>query len=418
MIRLKGMLVWVGKDQPMKMREISRVQDKKLVVNNKTKSKLVEIIISNLAYNNSPDELELYFIQVSKDDNFKFEILKHCKGCVTASTERSSYAVLSQTLNLLRYIDKEIVRRGDIIKNRLGRVTEDLNIKVYNDLKDVKKLPVLMLWVDEAATLYKKRENAEENKLCNEAKEILKRIASTGRFAGVYLVNILQRASKEELEREVKINTNIWVAFSQPDSGGSLVAINDEKAAIGLQPRIFAFRINGGNISYGKTPFSAWSDNVKLLENKGYIRPDNDLKIRENYTHWYKEIDETEEENTQSKGKGKNKMTKDDFKRLNEKAAKMQEESKASSILIQKLNDTITTLREENHKLSNDNKSLSDKIQSIIKKNKSDVPKVNTNEGALPKVVPHTFDKMDIKPSTDSSVQITSARRYKSRRKK
>jgi hypothetical protein len=49
------------------------------------KSKLVEIIMTNLALNCTPEELELYYLQLSKDDNFKYELLEHCKGCVTST---------------------------------------------------------------------------------------------------------------------------------------------------------------------------------------------------------------------------------------------------------------------------------------------------------------------------------------------
>jgi hypothetical protein len=55
----------------------------------------------------------------------------------------------------------------------------------------------------------------------------------------------MQRASKDELPREIKINSMNWVSFNQKDAGASKVAIGDETSAVGLPQRVFAVVAGG-----------------------------------------------------------------------------------------------------------------------------------------------------------------------------
>ena len=249
------------------------------------KSKLVEVIMTNLAFCNEPSELNLFYLQLSKDDNFKYELLKHCKGCVTATSCDTKLKTYTKALNMLRYIDKEMRYREGLVKTKLGRESEDINIHIYNKKFD-KKLPVIQLWIDEAATLYKKDSNKDINKMIDEMKFIIEQIASAGRFVGIYLINVMQRASKEEMPREIKINSLNWVSFNQVDSGASKVAIGDETSAVGLPQRVFAVKPGGQNIKFAKTPYSSWDKNVQLLRESGRIREDVNKEIDEEYAIW------------------------------------------------------------------------------------------------------------------------------------
>lgn len=241
--------------------------------------------MTNLARCNEPSELNLFYLQLSKDDNFKYELLKHCKGCITATSCDTKLKTYTKALNMLKYIDKEMRYRENLVKNKLGRESEDINIHIYNQKFD-KKLPVIQLWIDEAATLYKKDSNKDINKMIDEMKFIIEQIASAGRFVGIYLINVMQRASKEEMPREIKINSLNWVSFNQVDSGASKVAIGDETSAVGLPQRVFAVKPGGQNIKFAKTPFSSWDKNVKLLRESGKIREDVNNELDDEYAIW------------------------------------------------------------------------------------------------------------------------------------
>lgn len=382
------------------------------------KSKLVEIMISNLAYNFSPKELELYFIQVSKEDNFKFEILKHCRGCVTTATEETSVEVKLQAINLLKYIDKQIEERGKLVRAKLGRISEDLNIHVYNKkVSEDKKLPVLMLWIDEATSLFADSKDKRIRDLSKEADTLVSHISQTGRYVGIYLINILQRASKEELSREIKTCTNVWLTFNQQDKGASMVAIGDEKAAIGLPKQVFAYRVCGGNISLGKCPFSSWSDNIKLIASKGYIRPDNDEIIRAEYNHWIKNIcipsDDDEEDN-------KMKLEIEEMKNKNKIVEKALE---GATKKVNELANKCSQMASENKDLKTQNEDLKKQLKEVIEKreekleNTEEVKEITSNN--VPnknKAIKNNFDMVTPQSINTSSFQMMAPKKNSSKK--
>lgn len=245
------------------------------------KGKLVEIIMTNLCYNCGADDLELYYLQLSKDDNWKYELLEHCRGCVTATSVPDKLKNVQMAHRMIRFIYTEMIRRGLEVKEKLGRQSEDMNVHVYNK-KFKRKMPVIQLWIDEAASTFKKDPNKDVNKLLEEMTYMIAQISSAGRYVGVYLINVMQRASKDELPREIKINSLNLVSFNQVDGGASKVAIGDETSALGLPPRVFAVKAGGiGAVRFAKTPFSNWNDNVQLLKEKDRVRDASDEELKE-----------------------------------------------------------------------------------------------------------------------------------------
>lgn len=353
------------------MSESSRGKDKKPYDNNNPKSKLVEIIISNLAITNKPEDLNFYFLQVAKDDNFRYELLRHCKGCVTASSGKNKLETLKKSLAMLRYIDKELTKRGRLVKDRLGRKSEDLNIHVYNKKFPNEKLPVIQLWVDEAASLYKKTSDKNMNKLIAEAQEIIERVASTGRYIGVYLINVLQRASKEELPREIKINTMNWISFKQVDAGASKVAIGDEVSALGLPQRVFAYKAGTEYVSFAKTPFTMWDINVKKLEAQNKIRIDKQEVFDIAYSHWWNPSIDRQEKSIEEAKENKNNKTKienEALKIATDKINNLEEKLQTISYEKEMKDEVIKKLMEENKNLKMNNMNNNEKTRNNITK--------------------------------------------------
>lgn len=261
------------------------------------KGKLVEIIMTNLAYNNSAQDLELYYLQLSKDDNWKYELLTHCKGCVTATSLPDKKKNTEMAHRMIKHVYDIMVQRGLTVKTKLGRESEDMNIHVYNKkFKD--KLPVIQLWIDEAASTYKKDSNKDINKLLESMAYMISQISSAGRYVGVYLINVMQRASKDELPREIKINSMNWVSFNQVDGGASKVAIGDETSAVGLPQRVFVVKAGGDNIRFAKTPFSSWDSNVDILRSKERVRETSGFELEDELTEVYAEWNEVDSNGT------------------------------------------------------------------------------------------------------------------------
>lgn len=322
------------------------------------KSKLVEIIISNLASCNTKDELNFYFLQVAKDDNFKFELLEHCMGCVTSSSGEDEFEVFENALKMLEYINSEMKRREKLVKNRLGRMSEDINIHIYNKkFKD--KMPVIQLWIDEAASLYKKTSCKELNAMIERIKYIIQRIASTGRYIGIYLINVMQRASKEEISREIKINTLNWISFNQVDASASQVAIGDQRSAVGLPQRVFAYKAGTIHVGFCKTPFTRWDENVSRLKSQGKIRIESEDVFDKAYAHWKsggRVTEEQEDHKTKMVDIALNKAE-EDITDLNEKLSALEFEIKSKDIMIKKLTEENNSLINKDINVNTNNES-------------------------------------------------------------
>jgi DNA segregation ATPase FtsK/SpoIIIE-like protein len=288
--------------------------------------------MTNLAYNNSPDELQLDYLQLSKDDNWKYELLEHCKGCVTATSVPDKLKNVQMAYKMIKYIYDEMIKRGLEVKVKLGRESEDMNIHIYNK-KFKNKLPVMMLWIDEAASVFKKDPNKDVNKLLEAMDYMIAQIGSAGRYVGVYLINVMQRASKDELPREVKINSLNLVSFNQVDGGASKVAIGDEKSALDLPPRVFAVKAGGENVKFAKTPFSKWDDNVNYLRKKEVIRPGTPEEIQIELEEVYAEWNIVEEDIANVS----NKPTKKDRKLISKELTDMQKQLDAAQNAIKLL---------------------------------------------------------------------------------
>lgn len=309
-------------------------------------------MITNLAMANTTDDLELYFVQAAKDDNFKFELLKHCRGCVTSTSGSNKLETYEKIYKMISYLYGELTRREKLVKTGLGRRSEDLNIHVYNKkFKD--KMPVLQLWIDEGASLYKKSGNKEIDKIIAECTYMVERLAAAGRFVGMYVINIMQRASKDEVPREIKINTLNWVSAAQVDKGASKVAIGDEDACIGLPDRVFAYTIGGDKINYFKTPTSHWNKNLEFLEKQNKVRSDeSDTTLKMAYSHWLEYEEEVDDPNSPNNyNSNNNKLINQAINDLNKKVIEYEEDISNLKLELNSNAKTITKLTEQNKSL-------------------------------------------------------------------
>lgn len=245
-------------------------------------------MVANMAKQWSEEELELYFIQVAKGDNYKFEILKNCKGCVTSSTRTNDKDCLEIALDLLEYLYKELQRREDLIMQSAKRSDEDFNLNIYNKQNPRKKMSALLLLIDEASSLFEVDASMgkEEKALRTRASRICQEIAKRGRSVGFNIIVCQQRATKDELPRAIKINCTNKLTFNQTDKSASVVAIDDEKAALGLLPQVFVYKSGSDKVFYGKTPMSNWTNQIDSIRSKGRIRKDDDDFIKSCYSDW------------------------------------------------------------------------------------------------------------------------------------
>ena len=161
------------------------------------KSVLMNSIITGLLFKFSPDELKFILIDPKRVEFYDFRDLPHLLTPVITDATRAAGA--------LRWTVGEIDRRFE----RMGEAGVK-NIREYNDARgdDEKKLPRIVVIIDELAYLMMATETAREdieNSIC--------RIAQIGRAAGVHLIVSTVRPSSGGITDVIRLNFPTRIAF-------------------------------------------------------------------------------------------------------------------------------------------------------------------------------------------------------------
>ncbi len=138
------------------------------------KSTLLHALITNVALNYSPDEVELYLIDFKKGVEFKVYVtheLPHA-GVVAIESEREF------GISVLQRLDDELKVRADRFRDA---GVQDLN--GYRNATGTPPLPRILLVVDEFQEFF-----VEEDKLAQEAALLLDRLVRQGRAFGVHVI--------------------------------------------------------------------------------------------------------------------------------------------------------------------------------------------------------------------------------------
>jgi S-DNA-T family DNA segregation ATPase FtsK/SpoIIIE len=138
------------------------------------KSTLMHALITNLALNYSPDEVDLYLIDFKKGVEFKVyasHMLPHA-SIVAIESEREF------GISVLQRLDDEMDQRGERFREA---GVQDLN--GYRNTPGTPPLPRVLLIVDEFQEFF-----VEEDKLAQEAARLLDRLVRQGRAFGVHVL--------------------------------------------------------------------------------------------------------------------------------------------------------------------------------------------------------------------------------------
>ena len=228
------------------------------------KSKMADCTITNLIVNCSPKELQLYLIQVAKNDLDIYSQVEHTRAFADT---------LEKTVTVLRYI-KEVVmpERNAKIKpyHRKGMLD---NAYEYNDLKKVGDvIPATLICFDEMASLFQtKGNNKEEKKLKEQIAGYVESIAQYGSSLNIWLFSSIQRPTIDNLPPFVKGMSNTLISLKQANSKSSEVATDDSKRALDLKQREFTYHLD--NWDYGLVPMVNLKQIYKYI--KPYIKPNH-----------------------------------------------------------------------------------------------------------------------------------------------
>lgn len=243
------------------------------------KSTLLHVLISTLALNYSPDEVELYLIDFKKGVEFKtyaVHQLPHAR-VIAIESEREF------GLSVLEGLDAELKRRGDVF-----RTTEVDGLKEYRK-KTEQKIPRILLLVDEFQEFF-----TEDDAIASKVSQILDRLVRQGRAFGIHvLLGSQTLAGAYTLARSTIDQMAIRIALQCSEADSRLILSDDNPAARLLSRPGEAIYNSVNGLVEGNNPFQvAWLPDDKhdlyldkvneLARQRGLFPPKNQIVFEGN----------------------------------------------------------------------------------------------------------------------------------------
>jgi len=209
------------------------------------KSTLLHVLITTLALNYSPDEIELYLIDFKKGVEFKryaTNKLPHAR-VIAIESEREF------GLSVLEGIDAELKRRGDLFRNAGAD-----NLKNYRQ-KTQQSLPRILLLVDEFQEFF-----TQNYKLASDAAQMLDRLVRQGRAFGIHvLLGSQTLAGAYTLARSTIDQMAVRIALQCSEADSRLILSDDNPVARLLSRPGEAIYNAANGLIEGNNPFQvAW----------------------------------------------------------------------------------------------------------------------------------------------------------------
>jgi DNA segregation ATPase FtsK/SpoIIIE, S-DNA-T family len=190
------------------------------------KSVCINALISCLVFNNLPDRLHLIMIDPKKVELVRFNGLPHLVGSVEVEADRA--------VGVLRWLTAEMDRRYEMFAQVNVRNLNGYNRKIARR-QDVKKLPYIVVFIDELADLMHMYPGDVERTLC--------RLAQMARATGIHLVVATQRPSTDVITGLIKANFPARLSFAVASGVDSRVILDSRRRGTSAGQRGFAFPI-------------------------------------------------------------------------------------------------------------------------------------------------------------------------------
>ena len=173
------------------------------------KSVFVNALVSCLLFNNTPDKLQMIMIDPKKVELIRFNGLPHLMGPVEVEHERA--------VGVLRWLTQEMDQRYQSFAEVGAKSLAGYN-RLIVKYKDVKKLPHIVVFIDELADLMHSYPAEVERDLC--------RLAQMARATGIHLVVATQRPSTDVITGLIKANFPARCSFAVASSTDSRVILD------------------------------------------------------------------------------------------------------------------------------------------------------------------------------------------------
>lgn len=232
------------------------------------KSNLVNVIIQNIAYLYSPDEVELFLLDYK--DGVEFN--SYTQPYLTHASLVAVNSNVNYGVSFLEYILEEKNRRSELLKK-----TNSKDFKEYRE-KTTNKLSRIVIIIDEFQTLFTTKDKMK-------IEQIFAEILRKGRSFGIHLILSTQTLSGVDVgsmsQLKSQIGNRIALAMGQEESMAFL-SMNNE-AAVKLKGKPEAIYNNrAGNIAGNKKvfiPFASREKMAMLLEKINEKYPKRNPKI-------------------------------------------------------------------------------------------------------------------------------------------
>lgn len=339
--------------------------------NNSGKSRLLDCLLTNQIAQHNEQEIQLYLIQLAKDD---LVIYEDCKQTYAFADN------IDDAFKVLKYIDDVVLKNRSQLVKPIRKAGKGNSIIDYNERHSENKQPIVYVVFDEMSTIM---ESQGDSRPVKKIKQYLvscaEHIAQYGRALCVYGIFCLQRPTANNLSPFIKSQSNVKISFRQNNKKSSEVAMDDPNIVYQLPHRLAVVELDGYN--YIKVPDIP--DKVIFK----YITP----SLKPNHRNLFKDLKKIEDTNlTQAKkNRQKSKKNKNDdkikeiienFKKNeenNENLTKAEQKTLVTNKNIQKIKDFIPHSNNSKLKLleNNDNttNTLNKQIDTFIQNNFSRV---------------------------------------------
>ena len=169
------------------------------------KSVCLNVIMSSIIFRYSPEEVQLMLIDMKEVEMALYADLPHM-------LLRNPLSQIPEICNALKWIREEVASRFRMFKSMHIR-----NLTEYNAREGVKKLPRIVIIIDEASELM------TDKTARNTLESTLNSLARIARAAGVHLLFATQNPVKEVITSEIQNNLPTKIAFAVGDYVHSMV---------------------------------------------------------------------------------------------------------------------------------------------------------------------------------------------------
>ncbi len=206
------------------------------------KSTMMHALITNLALNYSPDEVQFYLIDFKKGVEFKVYDhyhLPHARVIAIESEREFGLSVLQQ-------LDQELKRRGDLFRDLAVQ-----NLAGYRASGHPEPMPRILLIIDEFQEIF-----IEDDKIAQDASLVLDRLVRQGRAFGMHvLLGSQTLGGSYSLPRSTMGQMAVRIALQCNEADSSLILSEDNSAARLLTRPGEAIYNDANGMVEGNNPF-------------------------------------------------------------------------------------------------------------------------------------------------------------------